>query len=638
MAYDETIDERVTGHPSVDVSDYQDAEDYFYHTMYGDQPYVLAEGIENAGYGLGGGWDGHDLYSLGVLYAGDYVIRVKNDDWFSHLENAYDLSPGSLDLWAYNSDSDVYKSADWNSSNFRNNAVSKLDMSLANPWLSFNNPPYRDYAQISFTVHDPIHLQVDFEALAGNSNLWEKQVAYKIWYEKVTPANELPSIGWSGVAAQVEGSSAIGSQVIIDSLLGDNNGVSDKTWNLNHADISFMDPIVTWYADGVPINRTSESVMFSGSYGDFGSFDAALTTTLAEAGKEITAKISFTDSAGYREELWIDSGIEIDNKSLAYDGAFETIEILPLESVLPIGTDYSNDPLTYAAGAEGPSYGTVEIQPDGSFLYNAIADYIGQDSFSYIVTDGALESDEATITISVQDGNVSPVASDAAYNTAEETLLIAKIPDATDPENLSGYQENDPLTYEIGSVAPASGTLIFEADGTFNYTPQNDFAGDVTFSYRAYDTALYSSEATITINVINVNDLPIASDTSALTSEDTPHQGSLPRAIDPDSQDTHTYLLGSQLPSLGTVKINPDGTYLYTPTPDFFGTDFFSYVVNDGTGLPNEATVKINILAVDDFPGVSAEVDILNGTEPPLVCRRLITSSHATISNALNCA
>ena len=96
-----------------------------------------------------------------------------------------------------------------------------------------------------------------------------------------------------------------------------------------------------------------------------------------------------------------------------------------------------------------------------------------------------------------------------------------------------------------------------------------------------------------------MNDAPVAQNGSASGSEDTPITGTVV-ATDVDSV-TLTYALAAQAAN-GTVVVNSDGTYTYTPTLDFNGTDSFTFTANDGSVTSNTATVTLAVAAVNDAP------------------------------------
>ena len=122
----------------------------------------------------------------------------------------------------------------------------------------------------------------------------------------------------------------------------------------------------------------------------------------------------------------------------------------------------------------------------------------------------------------------------------------------------------------------ASGTLVLNADGSFTYTPALNFFGEVTFTYRAFDGHKYSDPVTVTITVAPVNDSPVAEDDLYETGENVqlvvPTPGVLDNDSDPDPGDMFTVVLMTPTQH-GTVELQANGSFVYTPAPGFSGTD-----------------------------------------------------------------
>ncbi len=74
------------------------------------------------------------------------------------------------------------------------------------------------------------------------------------------------------------------------------------------------------------------------------------------------------------------------------------------------------------------SHGTLTLNADGSFSYAPAPDFFGVDSFTYVANDGAVDSNVATVTITVDSINDAPVAVDDAYSMDEDTLLEVAVP------------------------------------------------------------------------------------------------------------------------------------------------------------------------------------------------------------------
>ena len=158
-------------------------------------------------------------------------------------------------------------------------------------------------------------------------------------------------------------------------------------------------------------------------------------------------------------------------------------------------------------------------------------------------------------------------------------------------------------------TGPVNGVLVDNGDGTFDYTPDPDFFGTDTFTYTISDPEpLTSNIATVTITVSSVNDAPVAADDTGVgytTTEDVPFTTGDVTANDSDVDDPvdPASLLVASGVSNGVLVNNGDGTFDYTPDPDWFGTESFTYTVFDsGLLLSNVATVTIAVTADNDAP------------------------------------
>ncbi|WP_010278361.1 lectin-like domain-containing protein [Paenibacillus senegalensis] len=106
------------------------------------------------------------------------------------------------------------------------------------------------------------------------------------------------------------------------------------------------------------------------------------------------------------------------------------------------------------------------------------------------------------------------------------------------------------------------------------------------------------------------NQLPTAPDYNALTRVDTPVSGQVVGS-DPDGDDL-TYQAGKQ-PSNGTIVVNEDGTWTYTPNEGFLGEDTFTVIVDDGYGGTIESTITVQVVPVPP-DACTAPVALINGS------------------------
>ncbi|WP_246578909.1 Ig-like domain-containing protein [Cohnella xylanilytica] len=258
------------------------------------------------------------------------------------------------------------------------------------------------------------------------------------------------------------------------------------------------------------------------------------------------------------------------------------------------GTDPDGDPLTYTKGSE-PQHGTVTVNPDGTWTYVPEPGYVGPDSFTVIVDDGKGGMIPSTITVDVTDPGppippnqppTVPNYNEATPNNASKTGTVVGM----DPEG-------DSLTYTKGSD-PQHGTVTVDPDGTWTYVPEPGYVGPDSFTVIVDDGKGGTIASTITIDVtdpvvpVPPNQPPTVPDYNATTRKNSPIT-EVVEGMDSDG-DPLTYKKGSD-PQHGTVTVDPDGTWTYTPEPGYVGEDSFTVVVDDGKGGTTTATITIGV-------------------------------------------
>src|SRR5439155_880190 len=198
-------------------------------------------------------------------------------------------------------------------------------------------------------------------------------------------------------------------------------------------------------------------------------------------------------------------------------------------------------------------------------------------------------------------GTSGGVVADDSYTTPEDTTLTVAAPGvlANDTD-----VDGDPLT-AILVTSPAHGTLNLNSDGSFTYTPALNYNGPDSFTYKANDGQVDSpTNATFSITVTPVNDAPVSVQDNYSVNEDTTLNIGAPGVLANDT-DVDGDVLSVVLvtgPSHGTITLNSDGSFSYTPDPNYNGIDTFSYQANDGTEGSGIVTVTLTVNAVNDAP------------------------------------
>ncbi len=233
----------------------------------------------------------------------------------------------------------------------------------------------------------------------------------------------------------------------------------------------------------------------------------------------------------------------------------------------------------------------------------------------------AVENGTVYFRIDVADlQNQAPVATPQAVTTNEDTAVTITL--------ASTDLENDPRTYSI-VTQPANGTLaavtqVPPAGATVVYTPNADFNGTDTFTFRATDNqGAASAPATVTITVNAVNDRPTFTATNPpAVNEDAAAQSIAGWATfsagpaNESGQAVLAYTVGNVSNAAlfsAAPAVAANGTLTYTPAANANGTSTFDVVVQDNGGTANGGfdtstvqTFTITVGAVNDAPTFTA--------------------------------
>jgi hypothetical protein len=258
--------------------------------------------------------------------------------------------------------------------------------------------------------------------------------------------------------------------------------------------------------------------------------------------------------------------------------------------------DGNGDPLTFAL-VNNPLHGTLSgFDPvTRQVTYTPNADFNGTDSFRFRVDDGQLGTDEGTITLRIAPVNDAPAAGNATITTREDEAVNIALP-GSDVETPRAQ-----LLFELVD-APDHGTLSQGTGGVWTYTPDPDYTGADSFTYRVRDrgdpngdtaSALSSAVGTIDLNVVASNDAPVIAPIGALSAEEGSAFSFALAASDADG-DALTYTLLSG--PAGAAVDSATGLLTWTPA-DGPAAAGFSVRVSDGR-LFTDASFEVQVLNV----------------------------------------
>lgn len=285
------------------------------------------------------------------------------------------------------------------------------------------------------------------------------------------------------------------------------------------------------------------------------------------------------------------------------DTSISTNEDTAINFTAPSGSDIDNDPLTYTI-VSGPAHGTltncIASNNDLNCDYTPVANYNGSDSFSYKVSDGTTDSLNVTIVnITVSPINDAPtIASTQTLSTNEDTPITFDL-------NLGNDIDGDSLNYVIVATT-ASGNLSCTGgtSRSCTFTPDLNFNGVLTFTYRVNDSFLNSNTATATITVNAVNDAPVAADNYELTIRDNLSVSiTLNAGSDVDTAQGNLVYKLTTSPSIGTLSnCITTSAYSFDLTCDYIAPVntnadvIIKYIVNDQSlDSINETTLTLHV-------------------------------------------
>ena len=207
---------------------------------------------------------------------------------------------------------------------------------------------------------------------------------------------------------------------------------------------------------------------------------------------------------------------------------------------------------------------------------------------------------ESGISQDTQVPNNAPIAVGDSYNVNEDSVLNIIAPGVLDNDN---DLDSDPLNTVLVDNT-TNGTLTLNENGSFSYTPNSNFNGADSFTYKANDGYDDSNIAIVSITVKPVNDAPVAVDNSYSVSENSDLNIVIPGVLgnddDLDNDQLNAVLVEST--TNGTLNLNENGSFSYTPNSNFNGADSFTYRANDGYDDSNIATVEITVDSINDAP------------------------------------
>jgi subtilisin family serine protease len=246
-------------------------------------------------------------------------------------------------------------------------------------------------------------------------------------------------------------------------------------------------------------------------------------------------------------------------------------------------------------------------QDNGQWLYFPNNHFNGKDSLRYFVTDGEFESQEASVSIRLKALNDAPVARNLIFNTNEDTTVTFEL--------TASDVDNDLLSYRIVED-PSHGRLNERENNQWTYTPFEEYFGEDTFTFQAFDGQVYGNIGSAKIIISEVNDPPVVQQSTFKLKED----GNIAIkliASDPEGQPLSFAV--TTAPKNGSIT-GSGPNYNYTPARDFHGVDTFEVQASDGSLLSEVAEITLFVESQNDAPYFEYNLATLSGgiRETPL--------------------
>ena len=249
--------------------------------------------------------------------------------------------------------------------------------------------------------------------------------------------------------------------------------------------------------------------------------------------------------------------------------------------------------------------------------------------------------------------NLASVAQDDSFAGDEDQTIIGNVL-ADNGNGIDSDPDGDAVSVVPDTIETAQGgTVVLNADGSFVYTPAQDFNGTDSFSYTLTDGYGGNDTALVTLIVNGVNDAPVGVDDAGFGTEVNQAVTIAAAALlanDSDVDGDVLSLVSVQDAVNGSVVLDGQGDVVFTPNAGYIGPASFTYTVEDSQGVSATATVDLTVsdpniapVAEDDYFGLNGIT--VEGQSKLFLASRLLandsdadggTLSVASVQDAVN--
>ncbi|MFA5648371.1 MAG: Ig-like domain-containing protein [Bacteroidales bacterium] len=325
---------------------------------------------------------------------------------------------------------------------------------------------------------------------------------------------------------------------------------------------------------------------------------------------KVTFKYKITDAQGDSNEATVTVNVrEFNLLPIAMNDNAEVIKNTS-KNIMVLENDVLGDGENTLLVLKQAKHGTATVNPNGYITYTPNTDYLGTDSFDYLLVDEDGDQSQASVNINVIEKPASnPIAN--PVSTATEMNIAVTIDVLYNDEGLEAGVKNITLASQ-----PINGTASVNKDAvtgyyTVYYTPKTSWLGTEVFSYQILDNNDKSSNVakiTVIVKPTGTDHLPVAQDIEDSTRMNTPKELLVLDYVT-GLEDGFGKLWIKGTPLLGSTSVTPNNTVIYTPYNGIIGNDSFKYVVEDVDGQFSMATVSMSILKYFDVTPVANDVE-----------------------------
>ena len=359
--------------------------------------------------------------------------------------------------------------------------------------------------------------------------------------------------------------------------------------------------------DGDTLTITEVTQPARGSVSIAGTAKSLLFTPAANDNAQVTLTYTISDGNGGTDTATVTVTVDAMNDApVAADDTATIDEDAPQTAIDVLANDTDIDGNTLSVTQiTNVQHGTAQIAPGGTgVLFTPDANFFGDASFTYTVSDGGGGTDTANVTVTVTPENDAPDAKADTFTRAEDAAASTLDVLANDTDT-----ENDHLTVtDVTNVQHGTAEVLPDGSGV-SFAPAGDYYGSATFTYAISDGNGGTDTADVTVTVTPVNDAPVAvnDEPDIEVNEDTPvvipFSTLLINDTDVDTPHEQLAVAGYNAAAHGTVSIDAVAkTLTFTPAENYHGEASFQYMISDGELPSNYATVRFTVSSVNDTP------------------------------------